>query len=125
MLKVHRNLERYDCRHALSTWLFTIARNTCLDWLASRRLATVAMAVEPVARQTTENIVMACEIERIVQCLLAAHDPTDRGIAWLAFYERMPYRQIAAVHEMPLSTVKIRIHRLRLELKASLEDYHA
>lgn len=125
MLKVHGSLGRYDGKHALSTWLFTIARNTCLDWLDRRRLATESLGEEPSARQSTESIVLADEIEREVQAVLAGRDPTDRGIAWLAFYERLPYRHIAKVHGLPLSTVKMRIHRLRQDLRARLEDYHA
>jgi DNA-directed RNA polymerase specialized sigma24 family protein len=49
----------------------------------------------------------------------------DRGIAWLAFYEKAPYRRIATLYDLPLHTVKNRVFALRRRLKEALEDYHA
>ena len=36
-MKVHRFRDRYRAEHAFTAWLFSIARNSRLDWLRSRR----------------------------------------------------------------------------------------
>jgi RNA polymerase sigma-70 factor (ECF subfamily) len=125
MFKVYRNLEAYDGRHALSTWIYAIARNTCLDWLAVRRPASAALELEPADSRSTEYQVLRNEVDGAVERLLAGLGPVDRSVAWLAFYERAPYRRIAEIHGLPLHAVKNRVFALRRQLKAALEDYYA
>ncbi len=125
MLKVYRSLDAYDSHHALSTWLYAIARNTCLDWLQKARLPVASLDAEPSGGPLTETRVIERAVEGEVDQVLAVLDPQDRSIAWLAFYEKAPYRRIAEVHGIALHTVKNRVFALRRQLKAALEDYHA
>jgi RNA polymerase sigma-70 factor (ECF subfamily) len=125
MLKAYRNLDSYDQRHALSTWLYAIARNTCLDWLSRNRLPALALETEPGGGESTEARVIGRAVEDAVERVLDGLEPLDRSIAWLAFYEKAAYRRIAEVHGLPLHTVKNRVFALRRRLKAVLEDYHA
>jgi RNA polymerase sigma-70 factor (ECF subfamily) len=125
MLKVYRKIDTYDCRHALSTWLYAIARNTCIDWLAANPAPPVPLEAEPGGGVSTEGQVLRNELDAAVERALAGLEAVDRSIAWLAFYERTPYRRIAALHGLPLHAVKNRVFALRRRLKSVLEDYHA
>ena len=125
MMKVFNNLERYDRRWALSTWLYTITRNTCVNhFAASARLPPVlGLATEPAAVQSVEDEVIGAEFARELAACLDGLDAEDRGIAFLALHERASYRHIASVYGLPLHGVKNRVHRIRQRLRQQLEDY--
>lgn len=36
-VKIWKNLEKFDSSKSLKTWIFTIARNTCYDWLRKKK----------------------------------------------------------------------------------------
>ena len=65
-VKLWRALPLYDGRAAIGTWLYTIARNTCLSAVRAesyRRTSALSEAVEPSAPSTTP---LALSVE---QCL--------------------------------------------------------
>lgn len=124
MTKVFLNLDRYDKRYALSTWLYTIARNVCLNHGAHERRAPGGLSAEPAASGSVEGTVIAGEIEREVWRHVGMLEPDDRALAFLVFYEQAPYKRIGEVFGWPPSTVKNRVFRLRAFLRARMGEYH-
>jgi RNA polymerase sigma-70 factor (ECF subfamily) len=52
-------------------------------------------------------------------------DPDDREILMLREYDQLSYQEIADVKGLPLNTVRSRLFRARLALKAALESHSA
>lgn len=102
----------------LSTWILTIATRLALNEL--RRPEAAPLAAEPVAGTRTDR---ATERQRLAVAIGAAVAalPTDqRAVLILREYEGLDYHDIATVLELELGTVKSRLARARIALRADL-----
>jgi RNA polymerase sigma-70 factor (ECF subfamily) len=107
---------RYEPRAPFRSYLFGIAYNLLL---AERRKSSHRPA-EPLDDEPAE-----CagdpESQIWVRTALGELDADDREILMLREYEQLSYQEIAHVKQMPLNTVRSRLFRARLALKAVLE----
>lgn len=127
-LKVYRNLHRYSAAYAFSTWLYTVARNVCLDY--ARKLKTrkddcgemraAEIPVADSAAMSAENKELSEALDRCIGTL----SEKDRHIVFFHFYEEMKYKDIAAVLGVPLGTVKYRMFEIKEKLKKALEKVY-
>ena len=46
MLKVYQNLEKYNPIYSFNTWIYTIARTHCLNYLNKKKITTVNLDSE-------------------------------------------------------------------------------
>jgi len=121
-IRAYENLERYDLKRKFSTWIFTITANICKNKLRRERffapLKDVAQLFggEDPAEQLERE-----ERQLLVQEALAALDEKYRAPLVLRYYGDLEYKEIAEVLGMPEGTVKTRIHRAKLQLKAWME----
>jgi RNA polymerase sigma-70 factor (ECF subfamily) len=115
------NLSSYDSsRAAFSTWLFSIARNRCINLLKRRR---------PIAHNELDSIGSAPSVDPIVtrelsqqlDRALAALPAEQRSAFLLAEIEELPYDEIARIERTSLGTVKSRIHRAKQRLQSLLQ----
>src|SRR5690606_29118177 len=60
-IKVLNNLHRYSPEFKLSSWLFKIAHNVCIDHLRKRKISTVSMSGSPNA--VTDDEIEASSID--------------------------------------------------------------
>lgn len=115
--KLWRALPSYDGRAALSTWLYAIARNTCLTAVRAetyRRPAGEVRRVEPHAEPIrVENLALQGAIDRLPE--------VQRTILTLYYFEDRNIAEVAALLDMPEGTVKSHLHRARRTLSGVLE----
>jgi RNA polymerase sigma-70 factor, ECF subfamily len=108
-LKVWRALPSYDGRATASTWLYTIARNTCLSAIRSESYrATVPMvtSAEPLAANT------AVRDASLAQCLSRLPE-IQRQVITLFYMEERSLKDVASMLGLPEGTVKSHLHRAR------------
>ena len=128
MLKVLAHLESYKPRFALSTWVFSIARNHCRH--VSRRQSSMprpGLYVDDAGMRTShypspEHCVLEAELEGAIEGFVGSLSSPDRQIAYLRFHEEMEYRDIDRAMGMPTGTAKYRVFRIRAALRAHLEE---
>jgi RNA polymerase sigma-70 factor (ECF subfamily) len=128
MLKVYENIDRYNMKYAVSTWLYTIARNHCLDKLREKKTRARHMLsdsqLEVVSTYPTpEEELLAAERSRTLKSLIETLSAMDQHIVFLRFYEECSYRQMASILDMPVGTIKYRVHAIRKKLKTRREKY--
>lgn len=122
MVKVLRSLDRYDERWRFSTWVFGIARNTCIDEHRRRRRGGEAVDDEVVdARPGPHELSSRAERARLLHDALAEVPPLYREVLILYHFEHLKYEEIAEALEIPMGTVMNRIFRARKKLKEALE----
>ncbi len=129
-LAVARTARTYTPRGKFRPWLMRIVRNRCLNRLDAARVRRAVVAesglefVDPPAetpspsRQAETN-----EHARIVRDAVGRLPDRQREAIALYAFERMTYREIAAVLEMPINTVKTLIHRARANLARELDGH--
>ena len=112
-----------------STWLYRIALNHSI----TRRKS---LGVRQQRRVPIENADPLCDprpgpsetlekkqIRERVQHALSQLDPEDAQVLLLRDLQDIPYDEVARVLEIPVGTVKSRLHRARQALKARLAPY--
>lgn len=116
-LKLWRALPSYDGRASLSTWLYTIARNTCLSLIRSesyRRTSELSEIEEP----RTGSI---RPLDVALRESLARLPETQRAIITMFYFEDRNVAEVAAMVGLPEGTVKSHLHRARRTLGEMLE----
>jgi RNA polymerase sigma-70 factor, ECF subfamily len=122
MLEVWRKAARYEGRARVLTWVLGIANHKLLDRLRRRgRHATEALdenlaADVPDADAALAGAQDAARVRRCLDVLSDAH----RLIVHLAFFEELPYEEIAEIADCPVNTVKTRMFHAKRRLKRCL-----
>jgi len=119
-VNVYRALPGFQGRSAVSTWLFRITRNVCLDMLrAGRRVAT---PIDPVDIQGMSSDDTAGDAGSRVdlQTAMRALSPEDRDAFNAVALFGLPYEEAASAIGVPAGTVKSRVFRARRALIALL-----
>lgn len=128
MVKVYRSIDRFDHRRKMSTWIYSIARNHCIDIQRRARTrgrvaapeARVELVAAP-ARQQPQERYLEREVHEEIDAYVDTLDADDRTMLMLRFYEDLPYEEIARTVGRPAGTVRYRIHEIKAGLKAWLE----
>jgi RNA polymerase sigma-70 factor, ECF subfamily len=126
MVKVLRNLHRYKDDWRFSTWVFGIARNTCIDEHRRRKRRRTVSEVEVVDRgaspyELTERHLRAGRLRAALERL----PPLYREVLLLYHFEQLKYREIAELMDLPMGTVMNRIFRARKRLHVIYEELDA
>lgn len=123
LLKALRHLHTYDPQRSWTTWMFGIARNTCIDEHRRRGRRPTdpwSEAVDPNA--SPANDLAAAEQSRLLDAALQDLPPMYREILILYHFEHLKYHEIAEALDLPLGTVMNRIFRARHKLRAAFES---
>jgi RNA polymerase sigma-70 factor (ECF subfamily) len=123
-------ISSYSDRHPFDSWVFSIARNLAIDHLRRKPAfsldATDDWGDAPVDRLTgsgPDPLETVLEYERgtILAEALAELPVIHREVLTLRFEEGMKLEQIAETADIPLSTVKSRLHRALENLRRRVE----
>ena len=125
-LSAHRKLDGFRGDSALSTWLYRLATNHCLDHLRSRaaRTSQVTEALddepgwyEPGRRGLAEQSVSKIDLERA----MARLPEGCRAAFVLHDVEGLEHREVAEALGIAEGTSKSQVHKARLRLRAMLK----
>lgn len=128
LVRVLRNLGRFDDRYRFSTWLFTIARRLYIN--ASRKHGPVydndsvsgRAAGEAALRPAPERVEAMTNARRLLDRALGALPAHQREIIFLHHHQNRPIAEIAGLLSLPLGTVKSHLHRGRKRMQRMIMD---
>jgi len=121
-VKIWKALPGYHGGASLSTWIYTITRNTCLTELKKRASRPTVSLNEPEMEATADRISALqttdadAGAERDVAALLAKLPEKYRQVITLFYLEQKAYEEVAVMLGIPLGTVKTLIFRAKKEL---------
>ncbi|GAA0381366.1 RNA polymerase sigma factor SigW [Bacillus horti] len=133
-LRVYSNIGRYDQNHKFSTWIYRIATNLCIDRLRKRKIV-YSLDQEVVGaegldmysqladekQRTPEAEVVTLEIQEQVQKAIDQLPPQYKSIMILRYLQDLSLQEISDIVDLPVTTIKTRVHRGREALKKLLQ----
>lgn len=131
-LRVFANMHTYDDHYKFSTWIYRIATNLCIDRKRKKKpdfsldeQVDGAEGLDWYSRlsakdESPEANVMRRELQDTVQEALLQLSPKYRSIMILRYIEDLTLQEISTVLQLPVTTIKTRIHRGREALRKKL-----
>ena len=118
-IKMFRRLGRLRDPAVFESWLFTLARNTGLDFLRRRSCRPSTVALDDTVYQIADpsSSTATTEILAALDRALTRLSDVDRGLV-TQFVAGDSYGEIAQRAGLSLATVKVRLHRVRPFLRA-------
>ncbi len=116
-IRVYEHRERLVATRAFKSWLFTIARNQCLNYLrkSGRTDALEDPDTLPGLRSPSADLERSDAI-RFVNHVLARLSTDYREVLILREYQNLSYEDIAAVTRSTVSSVKSRLFKARRKM---------
>jgi len=127
--KAFKKLHLYVPDFTFSTWLFTIAKNNCIDYLRKNKLSTISidklMVNDKGKKQSfdlpsdidnPEQKMMKKQRIQILRQIVEQLKPNYRTLVKLRYFKEMSYQEISSKLDIPLGTVKAQLHRSREQL---------
>ena len=128
-----RALHKFRGEAKFSTWLYSIARNVCLNHLRRDSLITEESlegmsegqpnAELPDLSADVQAIAETRELQRLVNSVLATLPPEQRVLIVLRDFEQLSYEEISQIEGVSVSNVKSRLHRARIAFKNKFKPY--
>jgi RNA polymerase sigma-70 factor (ECF subfamily) len=124
MVRLWQHRERVDGETA-RFWLRRTVHNLCIDRIRRRRAnpeidGELRETISPDLRAGPGRVAESAELGRLIERALARLPARDRAVLVLREVEGLPYAEIARILEVPLGTLKARLHRAREQLRARL-----
>ena len=124
-IKVFVNLHRYSADYTFGQWVYTIARNTHIDFerrkqedLPIDERFTAPWASTPSPEEKLISLQQRTQIEEYINSLAEQY----RTLFKMRFLEDYSYEEIAEKLQLPMGTVKTRIHRARERMCALIKS---
>jgi RNA polymerase sigma-70 factor, ECF subfamily len=126
-LQVYRDIQRFERRSALRTWIFQIATNRCLDLLRSPAHRNNAQEDEEAVAEMAdpspdpdERLDQAEQIQALEACMNTLK-PGIRETVQLKFQSGMSYEELSRLLGEKATTIQARVARALKSLRECLE----
>ena len=118
-VKMHKNLGQFGFQSSLKTWLYRITVNTAISQCRKNTAETNSvlkyknhLATEPASCPFPDPLHKK-DNETVAATLLAKLDPDQRACIVLREMEGLAYDEISEILNIPMNTVRSRLHRAR------------
>ncbi|KIL51785.1 RNA polymerase sigma factor SigW [Jeotgalibacillus soli] len=131
-IRAYINIHTFDIDRKFSTWLYRIATNLCIDRIRKKKpdyyLDAEVTGTEgltmysqiPVDERLPEEEVESMELQDTIQKEISKLPDKYRSVIVLKYIEELSLKEISEILDLPLGTVKTRIHRGREALRKQL-----
>ncbi len=129
-LRAHSNRETLRDAQAMESWLFQIATHASIDRMRQRARAAEREADKPAEdlpipdrkQPSALTVVQQSEMSACVQKYVARLSDAYKAVLLMRDADGLTAIEIAQLLKLPLTTVKMRLHRARRQLQAALND---
>jgi RNA polymerase sigma-70 factor (ECF subfamily) len=132
-LRVYLNLAKYDETQKFSTWIFRIGTNLCIDRLRKKK-PNYSLDAElpdgeggdwhsmlPSEDPSPEDQIVLSETQQQIRQAIEMMPDKYKSVVVLRYLQDLSLQEIGDVLDMPVTTVKTRVHRGREFLRKQLE----
>lgn len=127
-LKIYQNIQRFDERSKLSTWMYRIAYNHCLDYIKAAKRDPLESS-EPVdtmyglssKEMGADTMVLKKEQEGVLHKIMATMPEKYRMVLNFYYFEEISYNEMSEIMGIPVGTVKTYLFRAKEYLKEKMK----
>ncbi|WP_088006661.1 RNA polymerase sigma factor SigW [Indiicoccus explosivorum] len=132
--RAYFNIHTFDTNRKFSTWLFRIATNLCIDRIRKKKpdyhLDAEVKGTEGLTMYShiaaedrlPEEELLTMEVQERVQYEISCLPEKYRAAIVLKYMEELSLAEISEILDLPVGTVKTRIHRGREALRKQLSN---
>ena len=115
-LSAYRKFPQLKNRDAFKPWIISIARNKCNDYF--REKATqMEISIEELSQQELSAGRLGISVVHTVRETLDRLGDKDKQILYLYFWKELPQTELAKLLDIPVGTVKSRLHTAKQHFK--------
>lgn len=131
-VRAYINIHTFDQKRKFSTWIFRIATNLCIDRIRKKKPDYYLDANVPgtdglnmysqiaATDELPEDEVERMELQQRIHYEIGRLPDKYRSVIILRYIEELPLQEIGDILELPLGTVKTRVHRGREVLRKQM-----
>lgn len=128
LIKIYRNLDKYDSSYKFSTWVFAIAKNTAYDWMRknkNKELLIIDDDKKPFDQYYNKRPNVSLDQwnrTNLIDLSNAMNEirPIYKKVLTLFYIQGFSYKEVAEILEIPVNTVKTYIYRAKILLRGQL-----
>ena len=115
-LSAYRNFPDLKNKDAFKPWIISIARNKCNDYFRTKA-AQMEISIEELSQQELSAGRLGISVVHTVRETLDRLGDKDKQILYLYFWKELPQTEIAKLLDIPVGTVKSRLHTAKQHFK--------
>ena len=116
-LSAYRSFSGLKNKDAFKPWIISIARNKCNDYFRSKA-AQMEISIEELSQQELSTGRLGLSVVHTVRETLDRLGDKDKQILYLYFWKELPQTEIATLLDIPVGTVKSRLHTAKQHFKS-------
>lgn len=134
-LKAWQGLANFRQDSQFYTWIYRIATNTALTYLSRRKAPLLESELSEAGRSEydsassqqpdPEHSCVVNELQEVIQAAMADLPEDQRETLHLREWQGMSYQDIAEALQVPVGTVRSRIHRARDFIDRSIDQWRS
>ena len=115
-LSAYRKFPQLKNKDAFKPWIISIARNKCNDYFRAKA-AQMEISIEELSQQELSAGRLGISVVHTVRETLDRLGDKDKQILYLYFWKELPQTEIAKMLDIPVGTVKSRLHTAKQHFK--------
>ncbi|WP_347552813.1 RNA polymerase sigma factor SigW [Pseudalkalibacillus hwajinpoensis] len=133
-IRAYTNIDRYQIDRKFSTWLYRIATNLSIDRMRKKKpdyyLDAEISGTDGLTmysqissgEELPDDEVVSLEAQNDIHRAILSLPPKYRSAITLKYIQELSLKEISEILDLPLGTVKTRIHRGREALRKKLRE---
>lgn len=128
-IKIYKSLNSFKGNSKISTWIYKVTYNTCLDRIKKNKRQMNVVAIDEFTEhqvKTIENALDALEkkeYQQAIQECLQKLSSEDSFLLTLYYFEDLSLEEISKIVNIEANTVKVKLFRCRKKLASLLKQH--
>ena len=117
-LTAYQKFPQLRNKDSFKAWIISIARNKCNDYFRAKA-AQMEISIEELSQRELSAGRLGISVVHTVQETLDRLGDKDKQILYLYFWKELPQTEIAKLLDIPVGTVKSRLHTAKQHFKSN------